>query len=313
MKTWKKCIALTIGFLVVFGFVYGENQVVVDAVLQAMVSSAQKCMDTPLKATYVEEMSQFYPKSYIVEYIDNDKAKISIKNVTIRRQTNDSPQTESHPQLVVPIDEESGLPYKTTIATVKHYLWQGKYYVEKRIKKDDEVSEVVNSYDGSDSRTITYTTSRDGTKIPMVYEYPDERNQHLWASIVLTGGYPYYKKKPTFDEPISVKKKESTIVLSSNIGKTNVSIITSPEQSYICRSLVMKYKGKTGRLSKATNIQKVDDLYLPGEVERKSFYRDGSPKLSARLKDISWETLDSQTIEQKLSAPLPENAKIITF
>ena len=156
-KKYKVYIGGIISGLVFLSFVYAEAQTGVDSLLQAMVSSAQKCMNTPLKATYKEEVTVFYPKSYIVEYIGEDKARTAIKNVRILRDNPVTKELEStSPEYILPIDKESGLPYRTTGATVVHYFWQGKYCVEKDETIDNRIVKEIYIYDGEETKSFSY-------------------------------------------------------------------------------------------------------------------------------------------------------------
>jgi len=212
----------------------------------------------------------------------------------------------------VPIDKESGLPHKTTTATVEHYLWREQYYVDKELTAEKEGKRETYIYDGGNPKDITYYITPANIKKPIIYSYPAE-NKYLFGTTVLSVPFPYSKKKPEFRGTVSLKEEGTTMVLSSTNENQKATLIISPEESYMVLNFLVQNDGRNSLETKVNKVIKINDLYLPGEIERKTFDRDGSPKIFVRFSDISWEVISQETFGEKISTPLPEEAKIIEF
>jgi len=309
MDIKKHTILLFVMFMVFSRSLSGDVEIPsAPQCIDEMIRAAETHWETPLRATYKKESTFFYPVSYIKEYMPDGRVKIVLKETIFKRIDPVSGEiTEEFGELICSLDEEYGLPYKTERAEVDHYLWKGKYYIEEHIIDEDVQSTYI--YDGKDTRKIT-SPFKDKPEEKWIATYNDTEF-YSTGKMILFIPYPYYEITPQFSTSPILSREGDYYNLKIVRQEEDISIHVSPEEGFMQQKVIAYNDGNRTIELKVKKTIRLNDLYLPVEMERKRYNVDGTPKMFTHFEDIKWKLNTVEDMESKLATPNPENAKIV--
>lgn len=276
--------------------------------INQMVLAAKTHWETPLLAKYKEERTFFYPASYIKEQLPDGKVKIMLTGVKLKSSSLLTGEvTETAGELVCAVHQEYGLPYITELAEIDHYLWKGKYYIEKRPSKKNVRNVYI--YDGKDTRKITSPfENQPAEKWVEIYE---NQEFYLFGKLILSMPYPYYEITPQFPTTPQISCDGNHYKIQTVTDTDDISMHISADEGFMRCKVTGYNSGKKVMEMNIYRSVKLNDLYLPVELERKEYNPDGTPKIFVRLREITWKVKTPEDIERQLNTPNPENARVI--
>ena len=271
-----------------------------DEITNQIENTRNEIAGTPLKIIYTLETTKFYPESSISNTLSDNKVEIELPNV----KTVDSSGHTVNASTTGEYSSVYNLPCTRNAVRVT-MVRSDKIIYYKQENLDKEGHDTIWAFDGKKTKFL----HQGRTKRKIVNEgaiYDGYKKIYDLMDPSLMGHFTPAGKSDAYD---IVDLPDKNISISMKQKDFKKELILTPGEDSIILSHVME-KGNARRSLNINKTAKVGNLILPAEIEKKRIQDSGNPGVFFHLKDIQYEILEPEELNNYSTFDFPEGTII---
>ncbi len=245
-------------------------------------AQAEAVFMMPLKATYQEDSYTYYLPSEIVEQLSDGKVIVEeegTRNRSIDLETGEI--KEIFTKREARFDSTINMAVRHHSLATTLYICGNRFRAEQNNPKEDFSSTYI--FDGVYGHSKG--PDRERPEIRLGYYRSQAGDTHMVSPLVIA----FHPKKIPHVESYALEQEGDLYKLTCKFTNSVYEYWFDPQKNYIISRFCHRIGEWVWEESTLSNIVKLADLYLPGDVEYTRYFRDGKVRFRYRASNISWE------------------------